>query len=243
VKLHLNHTVRADEFVAGDYDEIVIATGVTARRPPIDGIDRPNVHSYPDVITGRAVIGSRVAVIGAGGIGFDVTEFLTHAGTPGVAQERDDWMHEWGVADPAHYPGGLSVAAPRPPRRQVYLLQRKTSRIGAGLGKTSGWVHRAAVKAKGVEMINGVRYDRVDDDGLHISVGPRHGSRRVLAVDDVVICAGQESRRDLAAAVGDAVAGTGAGGPRVHLVGGADVAVELDAKRAIDQGTRLAATF
>jgi 2,4-dienoyl-CoA reductase (NADPH2) len=243
VKLHLNHAVQADELATGDYDEIVIATGVTARRPPIEGIGRANVHSYSDVITGRAAVGARVAVIGAGGIGFDVTEFLTHTGTPGVAQQRDEWMREWGVADPVQYPGGLSVAAPQPPRRQVYLLQRKTSRIGAGLGKTSGWVHRAAVKAKDVEMINGVHYDRVDDDGLHISVGPKHAERRVLPVDDVVICAGQESRRDLADAVRAVAARPDGAGPQVHLVGGADVAVELDAKRAIDQGTRLAATF
>ena len=238
VKVHLNHAATADELLAGDYDEIVIATGVTARRPAIDGIGRPNVHSYADVITGRAVVGTRVAVIGAGGIGFDVTEFLTAEGAPGRPVERDEWMREWGVADPVQYPGGLSVACPQPAQRQVYLLQRKSSRIGAGLGKTSGWVHRAAVKAKGVEMINGVRYDRVDADGLHISVGAKHAQQRVLAVDDIVVCAGQESRRELA----DAVAGT-AGRHRVHLVGGADVAVELDAKRAIDQGTRLAATF
>jgi 2,4-dienoyl-CoA reductase (NADPH2) len=233
VKLHLSHRASADELLDGGWDEIVLATGVTPRAVDIPGVDRPNVHTYADVITGNVPVGSRVAVIGAGGIGFDVSEFLTHAGPPGVPQPLDEWLAEWGVTDPALARGGL--IAPEPPRspRTVFLLQRKTSKVGAGLGKTSGWVHRSTLAARGVEMIRGVSYERIDDAGLHISVA---GRPRVLAVDDVVICAGQEPQRELVAALSGAEA-------RVHLIGGADVAAELDAKRAIDQGTRLAATL
>ena len=151
----------------------------------------------------------------------------------GEPQPVEEWRREWGVGDPAETPGGLAAPAPAPSPRQVYLLQRKTSKVGAGLGKTSGWVHRSALAARGVETLRGVTYERIDDDGLHIVVG---GRPRLLEVDDVVICAGQEPRRELA----DELA---AAGLRVHLVGGADVAAELDAKRAIDQGTRLAAAL
>jgi 2,4-dienoyl-CoA reductase (NADPH2) len=234
VKVHLSHPVTARELVDGGYDEVVLATGVTPRTPALPGIERANVHSYADVITGRAKIGKRVAIVGAGGIGFDVSEFLTHAGTPGVAQTREQWLAEWGVGDPAVARGGLVTAAPEPSPREVFLLQRKTSGVGKGLGKTTGWVHRAALKARGVETINGVNYERIDDAGLHVSFGEKRERARVLAVDDVVICAGQESRRDLADELASA-------GVRVHLIGGADVAAELDAKRAIAQGTRLAA--
>jgi 2,4-dienoyl-CoA reductase (NADPH2) len=199
----------------------------------IPGADRPNVHTYSAVILGRAEVGSRVAVIGAGGIGFDVSEFLTHAGPHGVPQSVEDWRREWGVGDPADAPGGLVPKAPATSPRQVYLLQRKTSKVGAGLGKTSGWVHRSALAARGVETLRGVTYERIDDAGVHITAA---GRPRVLEVDDVVICAGQESRRDLFDELR-------AAGLPVHLVGGADVAAELDAKRAIDQGTRLAATL
>jgi 2,4-dienoyl-CoA reductase (NADPH2) len=192
------------------------------------------VHSYADVNTGRVSVGKRVAVVGAGGIGFDVSEFLTHTGTPGVAQSREEWLVEWGVGDPAVVRGGLVTATPEPSPREVFLLQRKTSGVGKGLGKTTGWVHRAALKARGVETINGVNYERIDDAGLHVSFGEKRERARVLAVDDVVICAGQESRRDLADELSSA-------GVRVHLIGGADVAAELDAKRAIAQGTKLAA--
>jgi 2,4-dienoyl-CoA reductase (NADPH2) len=234
VKLHLGHAVMASELAGAGYDEVVLATGVTPRTPSIPGVERTNVHSYADVITGRVQVGRRVAIVGAGGIGFDVSEFLTHTGTPGVAQSREQWLAEWGVGDPAQARGGLVTAAPEPSPREVFLLQRKTSGVGKGLGKTSGWVHRAALKARGVEMINGVNYERIDDAGLHISFGDKHERPRVLAVDDVVLCAGQESRRELA----DELT---AAGVRVHLIGGADVAAELDAKRAIAQGTKLAA--
>jgi 2,4-dienoyl-CoA reductase (NADPH2) len=239
VKVHLGQTATAAELLEGGWDEIVLATGVRPRPVSIPGADRPNVHSYADVITGAARIGARVAVIGAGGIGFDVSEFLTHAGAHGVALDRDEWLREWGVGDPAVARGGLVPPAPEPSPRTVYLLQRKTSKVGAGLGKTTGWVHRSALKARGVETIKGVEYARIDDAGLHINVmskGGRGSSARVLEVDDVVVCAGQESRRDLLAELQ-------AAGVSVHVIGGADVAAELDAKRAIDQGTRLAATL
>jgi 2,4-dienoyl-CoA reductase (NADPH2) len=235
VKVHLNHPVTADELIGGGWDEVVLATGVTPRSIDLPGADRPNVHTYADVITGAVRLGARVAVIGAGGIGFDVSEFLTHAGPAGVPQDRDEWLAEWGVADPATARGGLATAAPVTSPRQVFLLQRKTGKVGAGLGKTSGWVHRATLAARGVEMIRGVAYERIDDRGLSITVG-KSASPRLLEVDDVVVCAGQEPRRELFEQLQSA-------GVPVRLVGGADVAAELDAKRAIDQGTRLAAAL
>jgi 2,4-dienoyl-CoA reductase (NADPH2) len=233
VKVQLGHRATARELLDGGWDEIVLATGVTPRVVDIPGADRPNVHTYADVITGSARVGARVAVVGAGGIGFDVCEFLTHDGQHGVPQALPAWMAQWGVTDPATARGGLVAPAPPRPARQVFLLQRKTSKVGAGLGKTTGWVHRSALAAVHVEMLRGVTYERIDDAGLHVTVG---GRARVLEVDDVVICAGQEPRRELLAELG-------AAGARTHLIGGADVAVELDAKRAIDQGTRLAATL
>ncbi|MGW4398379.1 oxidoreductase [Amycolatopsis nivea] len=227
VKVHLGTRATAAD-LAG-FDEVVLATGVTPRVPALPGIDHPKVLSYVDVVRHGKPVGERVAVIGAGGIGIDVSEFLTHSSSP--ALDRDAWMAEWGVTDPALAPGGLAKPKPEPSPRQVYLLQRKKSPIGAGLGKTSGWVHRAALRAKGVEKISGVSYDRIDDAGLHVTVD---GKPRLLEVDTVVVCAGQESVRELAGALGDVP---------VHLVGGADEARELDAKRAIDQGTRLAAVL
>ncbi|MFD2467193.1 oxidoreductase [Amycolatopsis silviterrae] len=227
VKVHLGTRVTAAELTG--FDEVVLATGVTPRVPSLPGIDHPKVLSYVDVVRHGKPVGERVAVIGAGGIGVDVSEFLTHSSSP--ALDRDAWMAEWGVTDPALAPGGLAKPKPEPSPRQVYLLQRKKSPIGAGLGKTSGWVHRAALRAKGVEKISGVSYERIDDAGLHVTVD---GKPRLLEVDTVVVCAGQESVRELAGALGDVP---------VHLVGGADEARELDAKRAIDQGTRLAAVL
>ncbi len=236
VKVHLNHRASAAELAEGRWDDVVLATGVTPRSVSIPGAERANVHSYADVISGAAELGPRVAVVGAGGIGFDVSEFLTHVGAHGIAQDRDAWLAEWGVTDPATARGGLRAPErPESPRR-VYLLQRKSTKVGAGLGKTSGWVHRSTLQARGVEMIRGVAYQQIDDEGVHITVGSRTPRPRVLEVDDVVICAGQEPQREL-------LAGLAAAGVSVHVIGGADVAAELDAKRAIDQGARLAATL
>ena len=233
VKLHLATEVDAGLLLAGGFDDVVVATGVRPRVPRIDGIDHPSVVSYVDVLTGARVAGDRVAVIGAGGIGFDIGTFLTHAASP--ALDVDAWLAEWGVGDPASAPGGLVPARVTPSPRRVYLAQRKKTKVGAGLGKTSGWVHRATLAHKGVEMLREVAYRRIDDEGLHLTVA---GRPRVLAVDTVVVCAGQEPRRDLVGALG-------ALGPAVtvHVIGGADVAVELDAQRAIDQGSRLAASL
>jgi 2,4-dienoyl-CoA reductase (NADPH2) len=236
VKVHLSHGVTAAELIDGGWDEIVLATGVTPRVVDVPGADRPNVHTYADVITGAVSVGNRVAVIGAGGIGFDVSEFLTHAGPHGEPVGRDEWLTEWGVSTDPSAPGGLTAPAPAKAARQVYLLQRKESKVGAGLGKTSGWVHRTALRNRGVETLRGVTYERIDDAGLHITLEGKGTLAQVLPVDDVVICAGQEPRRDLLAELQ-------AAGASVHLIGGADVAAELDAKRAIDQGTRLAATL
>ncbi len=185
------------------------------------------------MILGRVEVGRRVAVIGAGGIGFDVSEFLTHTGGAGGPQQLGDWQSEWGVGDPANVRGGLVTPVAPAAARQVYLLQRKMSKAGAALGKTSGWVHRSALRSRGVETIVGVGYERIDDAGLHITV---RGEPRVLEVDDIVVCAGQEPRRELL----DELA---AAGTAVHVIGGADVAAELDAKHAIAQGTRLAAAL
>ncbi|MBM7515575.1 NADPH-dependent 2,4-dienoyl-CoA reductase [Nocardioides nitrophenolicus] len=221
---------RATPDLLTGYDDVVVATGVAPRTPAIPGIDHPKVVSYPDAITGKVAVGAKVAVIGAGGIGFDVTELLTH--TPETLEE---WKAHWGVADPAVVRGGVTDKAPRTPAREVWLLQRKESTQGKGLGKTSGWVHRAVVKDLGVHQLSGVAYDRIDDAGLHVTVD---GSPQVLDVDHVVVCAGQESVRGLYdGLLASSYAGT------VHLIGGADVAAELDAKRAIKQGTELAAAL
>ncbi|GAA4542419.1 NADPH-dependent 2,4-dienoyl-CoA reductase [Amycolatopsis samaneae] len=231
VKVRLGTRATAADLRDGGFDEVVLATGVAPRVPALPGMDHPKVLSYVDVVKHGRPVGDRVAVIGAGGIGVDVSEFLTHADSP--ALDRDAWMAEWGVTDPERAAGGLTEPRPEPAPRQVYLLQRKQSAIGAGLGKTSGWVHRAALRAKGVEQLSGVTYERIDDAGLHITVA---GQPRTLEVDTVVVCAGQEPVRDLADDLR-------AAGLPVHLIGGADVAAELDAKRAIDQGTRLAAAL
>ncbi|MCV7046337.1 NADPH-dependent 2,4-dienoyl-CoA reductase [Mycobacterium frederiksbergense] len=218
------------------YDAVVLATGVTPRIPAIPGIDHPKVLSYAEVLSGAAV-GDSVAVIGAGGIGFDVSEFLVTGQSPSL--NRKEWQAEWGALDPQVAPtvrGALTTPIPLPPAREVFLLQRTKGAQGRGLGKTSGWVHRASLKAKGVQQLSGVNYERIDDDGLHISFGSDRTGARLLAVDTIVICAGQESVRGL----DDELR---ARGITAHVIGGAAVAAELDAKRAIRQGTELAATL
>ncbi|MET0328277.1 MAG: NADPH-dependent 2,4-dienoyl-CoA reductase [Luteimonas sp.] len=229
VDLRLSTPVTASDL--SGFDVVVLATGVVPRAVDFPGHDHPKVVGYVDVIEGRVRVGARAAIIGAGGIGFDVGEFLVEH--PGTSPSLDaaTWMREWGVDPTFEGPGGLVQATPAPPARQVFLLQRSPGRPGARLGKTTGWIHRGTLKAKGVEMLGGVEYLGVDDAGLRIRVD---GSERLLAVDHVVVCAGQEPRRDLQAALERA-------GRVVHLVGGADVAAELDAKRAIAQASRLAA--
>lgn len=224
-----------DTALLAEADSVIIATGVSPRDPAIPGQDRANVLSYVDVLAGKATVGPRVAIIGAGGIGFDVAEYLTHTGES-PTENLPLWMREWGVADPAEHRGGLAPEGPRPApsARQVTLLQRKAEKPGRRLGKTTGWIHRAALKMKGVRMLSGVSYDRIDDAGLHISFANADTAPEVLEVDTIVLCAGQEVERSLA----DELI---AQGIAVHVIGGADVAAELDAKRAIDQGSRLAA--
>ncbi len=208
------------------YERVVVATGVTPRTPHIDGIDHPSVLSYDAAITDPPPAGSRVAVIGAGGIGVDLAHLLTHQ-----PESIREWLAHWGVGDPALTPGGLTGKKPRDPAREVWLLQRKTTGIGRGLGKTSGWAHRAVLRDSGVRQLTGVTYERIDDNGLHLTVA---GEPRLLEVDHVAVCAGQESVRGLYDELR-------ALGRPVEVIGGADVTVELDAERAIAQGTRLAA--
>ena len=231
VHLHLHRHITAQE-LAG-YDEVVIATGVTPRDPGIPGQDAANVLGYEAVLTG-APVGKRVAIVGAGGIGFDVAEYLVHEG-PSPTEDLALWKREWGVGDPADVPGGLAAAGPQPeaPARHITLLQRKAEKPGRRLGKTTGWIHRAALQMKQVQMRGGVSYDAVTPQGMQISTseGPE-----LLPVDTVVMCAGQVPNRALADALK-------AQGIAHHIIGGADVAAELDAKRAIDQGARLGAAL
>jgi 2,4-dienoyl-CoA reductase (NADPH2) len=235
VKLHLNRRISAEDLSAAKYSDVVIATGVLPRNPGIKGQDDPRVLSYIDVILHGKPVGKRVAVVGAGGIGFDVAEFLVHDGdSPTLDIEL--WRKEWGVGDPSVSRGGVAGVKPlvAPPARQVMLLQRKASKIGAGLGKTTGWIHRAALKMKNVEMLAGVNYEGVVPKGLAITFGEKREKGTILEVDTIVLCAGQESLRELEAPLK-------AAGVRVHLIGGAQFAGELDAKRAIDEGSRVAA--
>ena len=227
VRLNTEATVGA----LADFDEIVIATGVVPRELALPGADHPSVLSYADAIEQPERVGKRVAVIGAGGIGFDVSELLSHEGHP--TMEVAAWCDEWGVDLAVGERGGLK--APQQPRspRSIVMLQRKSSKPGKNLGKTTGWVHRASLKQRGVETLTGCEYVRIDDAGLHIR---REGQEQVVEVDTIVVCAGQESVRDLISPLAQA-------GSRVHVIGGADEAAELDAKRAIDQGTRLAASL
>ncbi|MFI0879646.1 NADPH-dependent 2,4-dienoyl-CoA reductase [Streptomyces sp. CS149] len=225
-------STRADTGTLDGFDEIVLATGVEPRTPAIPGTDHPNVVSYLDVLRDGAPVGDRVAIVGAGGIGFDVAEFLTDGGDA-ASLDADTFFRQWGVDTAYEDRGGLR--APERPKspRTVHLVQRRTTKVGAGLGKTTGWIHRTELRHRGVEMIAGASYDLIDDEGLHLTVD---GERRVLPVDTVVLCAGQEPRRELYEELS-------AGAVPVHLIGGADVAAELDAKRAIRQGTELAAAL
>ncbi|MFD0356568.1 FAD-dependent oxidoreductase [Streptomyces sp. NPDC127110] len=223
---------RADVDSLRGYDEVVVATGVTPRTPAIEGVDRDNVVSYLDVLRDGAPVGQRVAVVGAGGIGFDVAEYLTDSGE-GASQDPEVYFRHWGVDTAYAGPGGLTAPERPAAPRQVTLLQRKTTKVGAGLGTTTGWIHRAELKHRGVVSVAGATYERIDDEGLHITVG---GEPHLVPADTVVLCTGQEPRRDLYEALR-------AEGIEAHLIGGADVAAELDAKRAIRQGTELAASF
>jgi 2,4-dienoyl-CoA reductase (NADPH2) len=235
IDLRLGAEARPGDLAGSDH--VILATGVRPRDPQIPGQDGPNVLSYVDVLSRGAPVGLRVAIVGAGGIGFDVAEFLAHDGHS-ATEDLDAWLVEWGVTDPADARGGLAPEGPRPVPavRKITLLQRKAEKLGRRLGKTTGWIHRASLQMKGIEMLGGVNYERIDADGLHVSFGPERRDPRLIEADTIVLCAGQEPERGLA----DRLNAMGAGG---HLIGGADVAAELDAKRAIDQGTRLAANL
>ena len=231
VNLQLNTKVSADELNNGGFDEVIIATGISPRMPAIEGIDHPKVVNYLDVIGDKKPVGQKVAIIGAGGIGFDTAEYITHSGEA-TSQNIPAFMKEWGIDMTFGSRSGIEgiTAQPEPSPREVYLLQRKTTRVGKGLGKTTGWIHRAGLAMKGVRMMPGCDYSHIDDQGLHITVG---GDPQVLDVDTIIVCAGQDPLRDLV---------DGLDLPH-HLIGGADEAGELDAKRAINQGTRLAAAM
>ena len=232
VEQRLGREAEVAALTAGGFDHVVLATGVRPRDAGIPGSPHPKVLSYLDLLLMGRPVGRRVAIVGAGGIGFDVAEFLVQ-GRPSPSEDVHRFLAEWGVDELYGARGGLMLPRVEPSPHQVYLLQRRTGRPGAGLGKTTGWAHRASLKAKGVEMIAGVSYRKVDDTGLHIVVD---GVERLLVVDNVVICAGQESRRDLEP-------GLTAAGCRAHVIGGARLAAELDAKRAFEEGTRLAAAL
>jgi 2,4-dienoyl-CoA reductase (NADPH2) len=232
VDLRLNTRADVATLAQGGFDDVVLATGVTPRTPDIPGIEHPKAMSYLDVLRDGKPVGKQVAVIGAGGIGFDVSEYLTHEGESG-ALNPEKFYAEWGIDTQYADRGGLRQPEVETPPRKVWLLQRKSSKVGEGLGKTTGWIHRTGLKARRVGMSSGVSYDRIDDAGLHVTV---EGEKKILPVDNVIICAGQEPLRELQQGLLDA-------GCKVHLIGGADVAAELDAKRAINQGTRLAATI
>ncbi|MBT9596168.1 MAG: NADPH-dependent 2,4-dienoyl-CoA reductase [Vitreoscilla sp.] len=237
VHQHLGRRVDAAALLAAGYDEVLVATGVTPRDPRIPGQDHPSVVSYIDVLRQRCTVGQRVAIVGAGGIGFDVAEYLAAGadlGHPSNTLDLAAWQREWGVTDPGATRGGVRRPEAEAPLRQITLLQRKPGKHGAGLGKTTGWIHRAALKMKRVEMLASVNYERIGDGGLFVSFGPERKDGTLLEADTIVLCAGQEPLRELQAPLQ-------AAGIPAHLIGGAFEAGELDAKRAIDQGTRLAA--
>ncbi|GLR27479.1 NADPH-dependent 2,4-dienoyl-CoA reductase [Limnobacter litoralis] len=230
VHVHLNTRATPAMLKEGGYDEVVLATGVVPRKLDIPGADHPKVLGYLDVLREHKPVGKTVAVVGAGGIGFDTSEYLTHEGVS-ASVDLDKFNREWGIDPTYKNVGGLTAEHVEEPPRQIYLLQRKTSKVGSGLGKTTGWIHREGLIKKKVQMVPGVQYKRVDDEGLHVEID---GELQTLKVDNVVVCAGQEPRRDLQADLE-------AMGLKVTLIGGADVAAELDARRAINQGVRLGA--
>lgn len=230
VDLRLNTRVGVDDLVKEQFNEVVLATGVKPRVTGIPGEDHPKTLTYIEVLREKKPVGKKVAVIGAGGIGFDISEYLT-AEDPDEEPKVAEFMAEWGVDTSYQSPGGLMKPVPEHSPREIFLLQRTEGKLGKRLGKTTGWIHRASLKKKGVKMIGGCAYHKIDDQGLHLSI---NGEAKVLEVDNVIICAGQVVMRELQVPLEEA-------GVKVHLIGGADVAAELDAKRAIDQGTRLAA--
>jgi 2,4-dienoyl-CoA reductase (NADPH2) len=232
VQLKLGQRASAQSLRDGGYDEVVIATGVVPRIPAIEGAGHAKVLGYLDVLRDAKPVGKSVAIIGAGGIGFDVAEYLTHSGDSG-AVNSEKFYAEWGIDTAYNEAGGLRAAEVETSPRRVFLLQRKESKVGANLGKTTGWIHRTGLKARRVGMQSSVSYRKIDDDGLHVTVD---GEEKVLPVDNVIMCAGQDPLRELYEQLQDS-------GINVHLIGGADVAAELDAKRAIDQGVRLAAVI
>jgi len=234
VELRLGQRVTREELLAGGYDDVIVATGIKVRMPGIEGIGHAKVLSYLDVLQKKVPVGKRVAIIGAGGIGFDVGEYLLHNPAHPLPLSVGTWAGEWGVDLNATTSGGLVKPVDAEPVRQIFLMQRKASKVGAGLGKTSGWVHRATLSRNGVVMMAGVTYNKIDDQGLHVTVG---GEERLIAVDNVVICAGQDSLTELMPPEGTT------GGPRFHKIGGAALAAELDAKRAIKEGAELAVSL
>jgi len=236
VDIRLNTRVNADDLQQGGFDAVLLATGVQPRTPKLDGVEHRSVLGYLDVLRDNKAVGRRVAIIGAGGIGFDIAEFLSH--DPEHAEDGEPlplaaWQKDWGVDGSYRERGGLCEPETLSSPREIYLLQRKSSKPGKGLGKTSGWVHRATLKKRGVKMLAGVQYERIDDAGLHIATGENHEEKQTLEVDNIIICAGQTSQRELLEPLKEK-------GIEVHVIGGADIAAELDAKRAIKQGTEIA---
>ena len=230
--LKLNTKVEVNDLL--NFDEVVIAAGITPRKLKMEGIDHPKVLSYIDVLKLKKEVGKKVAIIGAGGIGFDTAEYLVHEGKS-TSLDLQAFLKEWGIDPTNEARSGIEgiTAEVHPSPREVYLLQRKDSKVGEGLGKTTGWVHRIALKNKNVKMINSVQYLKIDDQGLHVTI---KGEPKILEVDNVVICAGQLSKNDLLEPLKEK-------GVSVHIIGGAFMAGELDAKRAIEQGSKLAATI
>tara|TARA_R110000737_G_scaffold2977_3_gene10569 strand:- start:32 stop:2083 length:2052 start_codon:yes stop_codon:yes gene_type:complete len=232
VTVKLNTLVTTDDLKNGNFDEVILATGIKPRTPKIEGIDHPKVLSYIDVLKLKKPVGKRVAVIGAGGIGFDVSEYLSHEGES-TSLNIDAWLKEWGIDKTLEARSGVEgveVKIPESPR-EIFMFKRSKGKFGGGLGKTTGWIHRTSLKNKKVQFINQVQYTKIDNDGLHYI---QNGEPKVLAVDNIIICAGQLPLKDLLEPLE-------AQGIKVHVVGGADLAAELDAKRAIDQASRLAA--